>query len=119
MKIATEEPDVFCGRGLRPRPDRAAVQYSPHPGRPTTMRIQRVAQPINEVKTDWLVLGVFEDEARVPEGLAGTGVGATIERLRTAKEIAGTSGELTVLHEPAGLAAGAALVVGLGPRARF
>jgi leucyl aminopeptidase len=83
------------------------------------MRIQRVTQPPTEVKSDWLILGLFEEEAGLPGGIEGTGVAATIERLRSAKDVRGTLGELTVLHEPSGVAAGAVLLVGLGPRSRF
>ena len=83
------------------------------------MKIQRVVQPPKDVKSDWLILGLFEDDAGLPAGVEGTGVGATIERLRSAKEMTGTLADLTVLHEPSGMAAGAVLLVGLGPRGRF
>ena len=62
------------------------------------MKIQLVTQPIAEVKSHWLILGVFEDEAELPPGLEGTGLAATIERLRSAKEVSGSLAELTALH---------------------
>src|SRR5262249_46649808 len=40
-------------------------------------------------------------------------------RLGAEKELAGALGDLTAVYEPVGLAAGAVLVVGLGPRGRF
>jgi leucyl aminopeptidase len=83
------------------------------------MKIQLVTRPIAEVKSQWLVLGLFEDEAGPPPGLEGTGLAATIERLRSAKDASGTLGELTAMHEPSGVTAGSILLVGLGPRARF
>jgi leucyl aminopeptidase len=83
------------------------------------MRIQLLLQAVAEVKAHWLIVGVFEDEAEPPRGTEGTGLAATIARLRADKEVAGTLGELTALHEPAGVEAGSVLLVGLGPRARF
>jgi leucyl aminopeptidase len=83
------------------------------------MNTQLVVQAVAEVKSQWLIVGVFEDEVETPRGLEGTKVGATIGRLRSEKEVAGTLGELTVIHEPAGIAATGLLLVGLGPRARF
>jgi leucyl aminopeptidase len=84
-----------------------------------TMNTTQLRQPIATVKTQWLVLGVFENEANTVQELEGTGAGATVERLRSDKDMTGTLGELTVLHEPRGLEAGAMVLVGLGPRARF
>lgn len=83
------------------------------------MNITQIRQPIATVKTQWLVLGVFENEATPFQELEGTGAGKTVERLRADKEVTGSLGELTVLHEPRGLEAGAVLLLGLGPRARF
>jgi leucyl aminopeptidase len=83
------------------------------------MKIQLAAQPIAEIKCQWLVLGLYEDEAGVPRSLEGTGLAATIERLRSSKEITGNPAELTALYEPSGVGAGSVLLVGLGPRARF
>lgn len=109
LRIGT--PDILEGPN---RPDAPPRTTDNGP-----MKIQRVVQPPKEVKSDWLILGHFEDEFKPPVGLEGSAVAATVERLRTAKEVAGTAGELTVLPEPSGLAAGGLLLVGLGPRARF
>ncbi len=84
-----------------------------------TMNITQIQQPIASVKTGWLVLGVFENETIFVPELVGTGAGKTVERLRSDKDVTGTLGELTVLHEPQGLEAGAIVLVGLGPRDRF
>src|SRR5271170_6678212 len=83
------------------------------------MNITLLCKPVAAVKVQWLVLGLFENEAGRPEVLAGTGAGKVVERLLSEKEAAGTLGELSVLHEPSGLEADAILLVGLGPRARF
>jgi leucyl aminopeptidase len=83
------------------------------------MNITLLRQPVAAVKVQWLVLGVFENGAEVPAGLEGTDAGKMVERLLSEKELAGTLGELSVLHEPPGLEAAAVLLVGLGPRARF
>src|SRR6516162_9847693 len=83
------------------------------------MNITPLRQPITTVEAQWLIVGLFENEMEVPEGLSGTAPGATIERLRAEKELTGALGELTPLFEPAGLPAGALLLVGLGPRREF
>jgi leucyl aminopeptidase len=83
------------------------------------MKIQLATQPIADVRSQWLILGLFEDDAGIPQDLEGTGVASTIQRLRSAKEISGNHAELTALYEPSGIAAGSMLLVGLGPRARF
>jgi leucyl aminopeptidase len=83
------------------------------------MKIQLVSQSVAEIQAQWLILGIYEDEAGLPRGLEGTGVAATIERLRSSKEVAGSLAELTALYEPAGVAAGSVLLLGLGPRPRF
>src|SRR5947199_9428364 len=85
----------------------------------STMNITRLRQPIVAVKAQWLVLGIFENETAPPDGLADAGLGATIGRLRSEKELTGTLGELTPLYEPSGLEVGALLPIGLRPRDRF
>jgi leucyl aminopeptidase len=83
------------------------------------MNINLLRQPVSAVKVQWLVLGLFENESERPEVLEGTGAGKVVERLLSDKDVTGTLGELTALHEPSGLEANAVLLVGLGPRARF
>ncbi|MDE2507908.1 MAG: leucyl aminopeptidase [Planctomycetota bacterium] len=83
------------------------------------MKIQLVTQPIVEVSSQWLILGMFEEEPGIPAGLEGTGLAATVRRLRASKDVSGSLNELTAFHDPSGLAAASALLVGLGPRARF
>jgi leucyl aminopeptidase len=83
------------------------------------MNITLLRQPVAAVKVQWLVLGLFENESEQPEALGGTGAGKLVERLLSDKDVTGTLGELTALHEPSGFEAGAILLVGLGPRARF
>ncbi len=83
------------------------------------MNITLLREPVTEVKVQWLVLGLYENETERPEVLGETGAGKVVERLLSEKEVAGTLGELTVLHAPSGLGAESMLLVGLGPRARF
>jgi leucyl aminopeptidase len=79
------------------------------------MKIQLVSQPIAEIKSRWLILGLFEDEDRPPPGQEGSGFWATIQRLRSTKDVTGTLGELTAIHDPAR----SVVWVGLGPRSQF
>ncbi len=83
------------------------------------MKIQLVVQPIAEAPSQWLILGLFEDEVEVPRGLEQTALAATIGRLLAEKEVSGTLAEMAAIYEPGGIAAGAVLLVGLGPRGRF
>jgi leucyl aminopeptidase len=83
------------------------------------MNITLLRQPITSVQAQWLVQGIFENETEPPRGLEDTALGTTIERLRSEKELTGTIGELAPLYHSPGLAAGAVLLVGLGPRGRF
>ena len=83
------------------------------------MNITLLRQSINSVKAQWLVLGIFENDAETLEALDGTDASKLVDRLLSAKEVTGSLGELTTLHEPPGVAANAILLVGLGPRPRF
>jgi leucyl aminopeptidase len=83
------------------------------------MNIALTRQPIAEVPVKWLALGIFEDEPEPPEGLGGTRLEETLKRLIADKEVSGSIGELTPLYEVGDIAAGAVLLVGLGPRSRF
>jgi len=83
------------------------------------MNITLLRQPIESVPTQWLVLGIFEDDAEPPQMARGTTLEARISRLSAEKELTGSLGELTPLYELPGLEAKAVLLVGLGPRGRF
>lgn len=83
------------------------------------MNITLLRQSVADLKVQWLVMGLFENEVEPPDLLAGTGAGKVVRRLLSDKEATGTLGELTVLHEPSGFEAEAILLVGLGPLARF
>jgi len=83
------------------------------------MNITPLRQPIGSVQAQWLVVGVFEDEAEPPEVLRGTDLEAKVRRLTAEKELTGSLGELTFLYDVPGLEARGVLLVGLGPRARF
>jgi leucyl aminopeptidase len=83
------------------------------------MNIALVRQPIVEAQAKWLVVGIFEDDAEPPDGLQGSALEEAVRRLTSEKEVTGSLGELTPLYDVAGLAAGAVLLVGLGPRSRF
>ena len=83
------------------------------------MMIHVLGQRLAEIRTPWLVLTVFEDQGELAENVGGTALGELLERLITQKELGGSVGDLTVLHDPGGFAAQSVLVVGLGPRDRF
>ncbi len=79
------------------------------------MKIQLVRQSVGAIKSRWIILGIFEDETGPPPGLAGTSVGETVDRLRVSKDVSGSSGEVTLLHDPAV----SVVVVGLGKKDRL
>jgi len=83
------------------------------------MNITPLRQPIGSVQAQWLVVGIFEDEAEPPGVLRGTDLEAKVRRLSAEKEVAGSLGELTFLYDVPGLEAHGVLLVGLGPRGRF
>lgn len=83
------------------------------------MNIQLLRRPIAEVGSQWLVVGLFEDEAGSPHGACLKGLEDTVRRLVADKDATGSLGEVSVVHDPPGLEAASALLVGLGPRGRF
>ena len=83
------------------------------------MNIALLRQPIESVQAQWLVVGIFEDDTEGVHILRGTPLDARLTRLVNEKELTGSLGELTVFYDVAGLEAGAVLLVGLGPKARF
>ena len=83
------------------------------------MNIALLRQPIESVQAQWLVLGIFEDDAEASQVGRGTPLDARLTRLVNEKELTGSLGELTVFYDVPGLEAGAVLLVGLGPKARF
>ena len=74
---------------------------------------------MSSVQAQWLVLGVFEEDAEPAPALRGTALEPIITRLIADKDLTGSPGELLALHGLAGLQAGAVLLVGLGHRRRF
>ncbi len=79
------------------------------------MKIQLIRQSVDAIPSRWIILGIFEDESGPPRDLAGTSVGETVDRLRASKDISGSSGEVTVLHDPVV----SVIVVGLGKKDRL
>src|SRR5262249_9179279 len=72
-----------------------------------------------DVKADWLVVGVWEDEPLSGAAAAlDAKLGGALGRLREAGDIAGKAKETTPLLNPSGIAAARVLAVGLGPRAK-
>jgi leucyl aminopeptidase len=83
------------------------------------MNIALVRQPIQSVRAQWLVLGIFEDDAEPPPKAWGTALEPIITRLIGEKDVTGSLGELTALYDLPGFDASAVLLVGLGSRRRF
>jgi leucyl aminopeptidase len=83
------------------------------------MNIALLRQPLESVQAQWLVLGIFEDDADPAQIVRGTPLEVRLTRLVNEKELTGSLGELTVFYDVSGLDAGAVLLVGLGPKARF
>jgi leucyl aminopeptidase len=82
------------------------------------MQVTAQFAPLSEVEADWLIVGVWENEA-----LAGAGaqldaqLGGTLSRLQQAGDLTGKANELTPLLGRSGAAAERLLAVGLGVRA--
>ena len=84
----------------RTRAGRRARRLS---ARATWMNIALLRQPIQSVQAQWLVLGIFEDDAEPPRGLARDGAGTRSSRgLIGEKDLTGSLGELTALYDVPG-----------------
>jgi leucyl aminopeptidase len=83
------------------------------------MNITKTTQSIATVPSQWLVLGIFEEEVEPPPATAGTELEAKVRQLIAEKEVTGALGDLTPLYQVVGMHAQAVLLVGLGPRTRF
>ena len=70
------------------------------------------AQPPDEVRADWLVVGIWED---APTELTGQ-LAELAARLRATGDLTGKRLELVPVYTPTGIAAGRVLFVGLGKR---
>lgn len=84
------------------------------------MDIQLIESPPDKTEADAIVIGLYQDEA--PSGAAAAvdqATGGLIARLVERKELSAKRGDVQTLFAPAGVSAGIAAVVGLGPRARF
>ncbi len=86
------------------------------------MDIQVTAQPFQAIEAEALIISIFEEEkpahrgvlAELDEALSGR-----LQRMADAGELAGKLFEMTLLHEPAGLAAKRLLLVGAGKPEKF
>jgi leucyl aminopeptidase len=83
------------------------------------MNVKSQVQPLAAVEAGWLVLGLFEGDTEPPAAVKGTPLGDLLERLLAGKDVAAGLGDTTPVLGPTGVAAGAVLAVGLGPRERF
>jgi leucyl aminopeptidase len=83
------------------------------------MNLTLLRRALGSVQAQWLVLGIFEDEAEPPAAARGTELESKIARLLGEKELTGSLGEMLALYQGHGLEAGSVLLVGLGPRNRF
>jgi leucyl aminopeptidase len=83
------------------------------------MTIRIIRQPLTTVDAPWIAAGIFEKNGGPASDLAGTSIEALAARLLEEKEIKGSVGETTALHEPVGFQAGGVLLAGLGSKAKF
>jgi leucyl aminopeptidase len=83
------------------------------------MHLRTTTEPAASVAAPWLCVGLFEDQAEPPAVLAGTPLADRFVRLLGTKDLSGSLGDTTPVLGETGLAAGAVLVYGLGPRERF
>ena len=75
------------------------------------------ASPLDQVSADWLMVGLWQDEA--PTGAVAvldSQLGGSLGRLRESGDLTGKANELTPLLDRSALTARRLLVVGLGPR---
>jgi leucyl aminopeptidase len=77
------------------------------------MRLSIESTPLAEVAADWLLVGVWENEASPP---IDSQLGGLIAKLHKQGDVVGKAKELTPIYQPTGLAAKRLLLVGLGPR---
>jgi leucyl aminopeptidase len=80
------------------------------------METKLVHQPLNAVQADALAVVLFEDQP-APQELSG--FAAWLDELKSSAEFLGKPGELTVLHQPQGLASRRLVVVGGGKKDKF
>jgi leucyl aminopeptidase len=85
----------------------------------SAMNIQVLRQPLAEIQAPWLVLTLLEEQGDLPAEVRDTPLGGLLGRLIIQKEVTGSAGEMTVVHGPAGFAAAAVLILGLGPISKF
>ncbi len=96
------------------------MSHTPTPAEPSqTLPIRVVVEAPAAVAADWLAVGIFEGDAQVPDALKPTAAAGRIGALIESKDLSGNLGDATPVLGLEGLAAGALLVLGLGPRATF
>ena len=79
--------------------------------------IETTAQPLAQVHTDWLAVGVWEGEPLSgPAADADSATGGLVSRLVMTGDVTGKPFETVPVYAPPGLAASRLLVVGLGRR---
>jgi leucyl aminopeptidase len=83
------------------------------------MDVQPILRPVDSLETEWLILGIFDDDSEPPSAVKGLALGDVIAGLLEAKELGGGVGDVTTLPGPHPPATSGVLVAGLGPRARF
>jgi leucyl aminopeptidase len=85
------------------------------------MNVQTIAKTLPAVEADLLAIGLFDGDAPLPSGLAGTPLAELIPRLIEGKEIPRGIGEVVPLLGPGstGLASGSVVLFGLGDPAKF
>jgi leucyl aminopeptidase len=71
------------------------------------------------VGCEWLVVGVGDGDSPLPPGLADGPLAELASRLKSSRELPSAVGETLAIHGACGVAAGAVLLAGTGPRDRF
>src|SRR5208337_3188028 len=98
--------DLPCGQDWFPRTDTSELAAT------SAMIIQVLRQPLADIQSPWLVLLLLEEQGELAVEVRDTALGDLLSRLIVQKEITGSAGELTVVHGPAGFAAGSAYAAG-------
>ena len=83
------------------------------------MKITLARQPLPAVPSQWLCIGLFDDDTQTLDDFTGTGIEESLQRLIKDKDLTASLAELTPFYNVPKTSAANLLVVGLGSRAKF